>query len=136
VYSQASTISRALNTGTEGKPVRVAGEAVRKFATKELGKADLIASLEDYVANATADLLMFGAWANVLQSIKGATMPSYYFARDDRAYKAFTERLDTHKSDIRHSCPRRLKWQLQVLRDGLDGRSVTYRKSRIIGKQT
>lgn len=128
VYSQASTVSRALNTGTEGKPVRVAGEAVRKFATKELGKADLIASLEDYVANATADLLMFGAWANVLQSIKGATMPSYYFARDDRAYKAFTERLDTHKSDIRHSCPRRLKWQLQVLRDGLDGRSVTYRR--------
>ena len=47
VYSQASTVSRALNAGPEGKPVRVAGEAVRRFATKELGKADLIASLED-----------------------------------------------------------------------------------------
>lgn len=128
VYSQASTVSRALNAGTEGKPVRVAGDAVRRFATKELGKADLIASLEDYVANATADLLMFGAWANALQTIKGAPMPSYYFARDDRVYKAFTERLDAHKADIKRSCSRRLKRQLQVLRDGLEGRSVTYRR--------
>lgn len=47
VTAQASTVARALNSGNEGKPVRVAGEAVRKFTTKELGKAALIASLED-----------------------------------------------------------------------------------------
>lgn len=47
VFSQASTVARALNAGSEGRPVQVAGEAVRKFATKELGKADLIASFED-----------------------------------------------------------------------------------------
>ncbi len=47
VIAQASTVARALNSGNEGKPVQVAGEAVRKFTTKELGKAGLIASLED-----------------------------------------------------------------------------------------
>lgn len=47
VYAQVSIVSRALNAGTDGKPVQVAGACVRKFATKELGKADLIASLED-----------------------------------------------------------------------------------------
>ena len=47
VFSQVSEVARALNSGNEGKPVQVAGAAVRRFATKELGKADLIASLED-----------------------------------------------------------------------------------------
>ncbi|KAH9482922.1 hypothetical protein JR316_0005022 [Psilocybe cubensis] len=128
VYAQASTVSRALKAGTEGKPVQVAGEAVRKFATKEMGKADLIASLEDYIANATADLLMMAAWSNVQQSIIGESMPSYYFARDDRVYKAFIERLHRHKSEIQRSCSRRLKWQIQVLKEVLEGRTVTYRK--------
>lgn len=47
VFAQVSTVSRALNSGSESKPVQVAGEAVRKFVTRELGKAGLIASLED-----------------------------------------------------------------------------------------
>ena len=47
VLAQAHTVSLALRAGTEGKPVQTADAAVRKFATKELGKADLIASLED-----------------------------------------------------------------------------------------
>jgi membrane protein required for beta-lactamase induction len=47
VYAQVSTVARALNSGLKGKPVQVASEAVRKFTTKELGKAALIASLED-----------------------------------------------------------------------------------------
>jgi hypothetical protein len=47
VYAQVSTVSRALNVGKGGMPVQVAGACVRRFATKELGKADLIASLED-----------------------------------------------------------------------------------------
>jgi hypothetical protein len=40
-------VSRELNAGSEGKPVTMAGVAVRRFTTKELGKADMIASLED-----------------------------------------------------------------------------------------
>ncbi|KJA29974.1 hypothetical protein HYPSUDRAFT_32019 [Hypholoma sublateritium FD-334 SS-4] len=128
VHSQVLDVARALNSGSEGKPVEAAGAAVRRFATKELGKADLIASLEDYISNATADLVMMGAWANALKSIKGESLPTYYFARDDRVYKAFTERLDRHKVEIRRSCNRRLKWQLGILRETLEGRSVTFRR--------
>jgi hypothetical protein len=47
VWAQVNTISLALNAGAEGQPVALAGSAVRSFATKRLGKADLIASLED-----------------------------------------------------------------------------------------
>ncbi len=47
VWTQVNTISRALNAGTEGQPVALAGSTVRSFATRRLGKADLIASLED-----------------------------------------------------------------------------------------
>lgn len=47
VWSQVSMVSMELNAGAEGKPVASASAAVRRFATKELGKADLIASLED-----------------------------------------------------------------------------------------
>ncbi|KAF9482481.1 hypothetical protein BDN70DRAFT_875042 [Pholiota conissans] len=128
VHSQVLEVARALNAGPEEKPVEIAGAAVRRFATRELGKADLIASLEDYVSNATADLVMMGAWANVLKSIKGQPLPSYYFARDDRVYKAFTERIEQHRDDIKRSCNRRLRWQLNTLRECLDGRSVTFRR--------
>lgn len=47
VRAQVSTVSLALRSGTAGKPVSTASAAVRKFATKELSKADAIASLED-----------------------------------------------------------------------------------------
>ncbi|KAF9569020.1 hypothetical protein CPC08DRAFT_702140 [Agrocybe pediades] len=128
VFAQVAVVARALAAGNAGKPVEVAGSSVRKFATKELGKAELIASLEDYISNATADLLMMGAWANVQESIKAETLPSYYFARDDRVYKAFIERLDRHKAEIQRTCSRRLRWQLEVLREVLEGRSVTFRR--------
>lgn len=47
VLSQTHDISLALRAGAEGRPVHTAEAAVRKFATKELGKASLIAALED-----------------------------------------------------------------------------------------
>jgi hypothetical protein len=47
VWSQVSTVALALRAGTEGKPVQAAEQAVRKFATRELGKAAAIAALED-----------------------------------------------------------------------------------------
>jgi hypothetical protein len=47
VWAQATTVALALRTGTEGKPVQAAEQAVRKFATRELGKAASIAALED-----------------------------------------------------------------------------------------
>lgn len=47
VYSQSTAVARALSAGPEGQPVRTASIAVRKFATKELGKAQMIAAFED-----------------------------------------------------------------------------------------
>lgn len=44
---QAGDVAASLRLGAEGKPVHNAETAVRSFATKSLGKADLIASLED-----------------------------------------------------------------------------------------
>jgi hypothetical protein len=47
VLGQAANVGLALRAGTEGHPVSTADAAVRKFATRELGKADLIATLAD-----------------------------------------------------------------------------------------
>ncbi|KAK7696646.1 hypothetical protein QCA50_001304 [Cerrena zonata] len=64
VVNQVIGVGLALRSGPEGKPVSEAESAVRNFATKELGKAKVIATLEDYIANATADLLMMAVWAS------------------------------------------------------------------------
>lgn len=126
VSDEAGDIAAALRLGTEGKPVKTANDAVRRFATRELGKAPLIASFEDYVANATADLVMMGAWQLVLEVIEGESIPVWYFARDDRVYKCFVDRLDKHKDEIRRRLGRRLRWQLRVLRTVLDGRAKSF----------
>ncbi|KAM5532425.1 hypothetical protein V8D89_013919 [Ganoderma adspersum] len=123
---QAGDVAASLRLGTEGKPVHNAETAVRSFATKSLGKADLIASLEDYIANATADLVMIAAWSSALQVINGEAIPTYYFARDDRVYRAFVERLERHRDQI-PKLGRRLRWQLRALRSHLEGRSRAYR---------
>ncbi|KAI0723421.1 hypothetical protein C8Q76DRAFT_395056 [Earliella scabrosa] len=124
---QTADVAVALRMGTEGKPVHNAESAVRSFATKNLGKADLIASLEDYIANATADLVMMAAWSCALSTVKDEPIPAYYFARDDRVYRAFVERLDRHKDVIQTKLGRRLRWQLNALRRHLEGRSKNYR---------
>ncbi|KAK7061647.1 hypothetical protein R3P38DRAFT_2493853 [Favolaschia claudopus] len=127
VLGQAANVGLALRAGTEGRPVQTADSAVRKFATRELGKAELIASLADYIANATADLLMIGAWSNACEVLELEQIPTYYFARDDRVYKAFVDRLDAHKTAIQNKLSKRLKWQLRILRTVLEGRTTTYR---------
>ncbi|KIY46657.1 hypothetical protein FISHEDRAFT_66406 [Fistulina hepatica ATCC 64428] len=118
-----ASVAIALRAGTEGKPVQTASSAVRKFATRELGKAELIATLEDYISNATADLLMMAAWSNALDQIEDAPIPPYYFARDDRVYKAFVEKLDKFKVEIQKKLNKRLRWQMRVLRAVMDGRT-------------
>ena len=52
---------------------------------------------------------------------------AYYFARDDRVYRAFVERLDRHKDVIQTKLGRRLRWRLNALRRHLEGRSKNYR---------
>ena len=88
---------------------------------------------------------MMGAWANVMESINAEPIPvglpscplrhanvktliqSYYFARDDRVYKAFVGRLDQHQTAIQQSCSKRLRWQLGILKNRFDGRNISYR---------
>ncbi|KAF8351539.1 hypothetical protein F5887DRAFT_1058387 [Amanita rubescens] len=128
VWEQVTSVSRALKVDSSSRPVQEAEAAVRRFATRELGKADLIASLEDYVANATADLVLLGAWLLVTESFRAEHIPTYFFARDDRVYRAFVDNLDKYKNEIQKYVNRRLRWQLNVLRTTLEGRTVTYRR--------
>ncbi|KAI0751321.1 hypothetical protein C8Q80DRAFT_1099496 [Daedaleopsis nitida] len=124
---QTADVAVALRMGSDGKPVHNAESAVRSFATKNLGKADFIASLEDYIANATADLVMIAAWSCALSAIKDEPIPNYYFARDDRVYRAFVERLDRQQDAIQTKLGRRLRWQLRALCNHLEGRNRSYR---------
>ncbi|KAL1681631.1 hypothetical protein EV122DRAFT_249847 [Schizophyllum commune] len=152
-----------------GHPVATARAAVRRFATRELGRAELIASLEDYIGNATVDLLLLGAWGLAREVVGGEGIRTSYFARDDRTYRVFCERLDelgiggeegvgdeegecegamarkapklpprpSATLSIRtltnapnraaHKLPRKLRWQLRVLRAAVGGRKTTYR---------
>jgi hypothetical protein len=47
VRYQAHNVAQALKARTGGRPVKEAEAAVRSFATRQLGKAELIPSLED-----------------------------------------------------------------------------------------
>ena len=47
VQDQTAIIAIALRLGTDGKPVTTAETCVRKFATRELGRANYISALED-----------------------------------------------------------------------------------------
>ncbi|EJD53821.1 hypothetical protein AURDEDRAFT_110562 [Auricularia subglabra TFB-10046 SS5] len=128
VHHQVGLLAIALRAGGASKPVQTASEAVRAFATKELGRAEAIAALDDYMSNATLDLVILGAWSLVREVVKDVEpIPAYYFARDDRVYKAFTERLQQHRDAVSRLRSRRLRSQLQILEDTLEGRSTTLR---------
>lgn len=47
IHSSVASVSIALRAGNEAKPVNTASQAVRKFATRELSKAEAIAALDD-----------------------------------------------------------------------------------------
>lgn len=84
-------VSLALRGGPSSRPVETASKAIRQFATAELRGLSVpghvaIAGVEDYLANATADLLMMGAWTSLPDAVAKEEMPLYYFARDDRLY--------------------------------------------------
>ncbi|VDC04094.1 unnamed protein product [Peniophora sp. CBMAI 1063] len=131
VHEQISNTGTALRAGNIVQPVQSARSAVQSFATKQLknlGEGQTIASLEDYVANATGDLLMMGAWSIAATFIDDQEpIPVWYFARDDRVYKAFMERIERHNDRIQIRGSKRLKWQIRVLAEKLEGRTTTWR---------
>lgn len=93
----SSDVALALKGGPASRPVATAGQAIRTFATSELRSLSVpghvaIASVEDFLANATADLLMMAAWSSVPDATE--ELPLYMFARDDRLYRAFRERIE------------------------------------------
>jgi len=127
VHGSCSSVTTALRLGPDGKPVSVADGLVRKFATRELGKADLIASLEEYIANATGDLVVMAIWLLVTEKIGGDPIPTYCFARDQRVFKAFEDRMNENRTKV-PSLSRRLRWQIRVALKVFEGRAESYRR--------
>ena len=94
------------------------------------------------IANAASDLLILGVWSCVLERIPAGALPvrysrcptdkflirpqTYFFARDDKLYKAFQERVETFRVELAALDPQ-LQKQIRVLKDTLEGRSMSYR---------
>lgn len=125
--SAPSTISGPTSVGSgailsSSDPFSVARSSVLQFVTDSLRhKSDRVAAVEDYVHNATGDLVLMGLWQSVcLQNYEIALLPSaeeedggdegtrrtlepiqelgqglppYFFARDDRVTSHFIERV-------------------------------------------
>lgn len=81
------------------RPVESAYKLVTRWASKELKDAFLLASVADYVANSTWDILLFALWNTVAEIVQpnaspGSVddLPTHLFARDDRVarYVALT----------------------------------------------
>ena len=51
----------------------------------------------------------------------------YYFARDDRVYKAFVERLNMNRNSVNERVGKQLRSQLRLLERILQGRNTTWR---------
>jgi len=79
---------------SEVQPVATVEAAVRSFATKESGKADLIAFLEYYVANAAADLLMLTAWNAASGSVGRDSIPVRVWTSDHHKIYADSDMSD------------------------------------------
>ena len=47
VHTSVASVALALRAGNEARPVNTASSAVRRFATRELNRADSIAALDD-----------------------------------------------------------------------------------------
>ncbi|KAJ7710444.1 hypothetical protein B0H17DRAFT_1190185 [Mycena rosella] len=119
----------SLRGTTPGEPVALADRAMRRYAGRTVKTHEIIAALEDYIGNATADLLMMAAWQAVCEGAPEplSLVPTYYFARDERVLNAFAERLDQHRELIEQCAGRRLRAQLAVLRESFGGRATTNR---------
>ncbi|WVQ63094.1 uncharacterized protein L199_001245 [Kwoniella botswanensis] len=111
-----SSTSASAVAGKNVKPVKEAENIIRKFCTKELrGVKGGIGDVEEYIANATLDLVIMSAWSLVNA---GQPLPTHTFARDLRTYSTFMEHLqdDTNLSSINKLNPR-IRKILYTLRD-------------------
>ncbi|QRV76273.1 alpha-amylase [Ceratobasidium sp. AG-Ba] len=110
-------VSREVGLGCEGRPVETAINSIKNFFTKELSKAESILAVDEYVANAGCDLLMLGAWTQVMHRIPSAQpIPLHYFARDDRIYQEFADRRRRLRDECRAHLTKKLQWQMKVMK--------------------
>ena len=87
LHASTQTLSLALRAPLVSKPVETARRAMHKWVSREL-KEKQVASVEEYLANATGDLVLLGLWSIVMDQVREAEeVPLYFFARDDRIQK-------------------------------------------------
>jgi len=86
------------------------------------------------IANATADLVMMAIWSLASQKLGGDPIPIYCFARDQRVFKSFEDRINDQKVKL-SSLTRRLKWQIRVALKVFEGRADSYRRKIEIATQ-
>ncbi|WVW81087.1 hypothetical protein I302_103078 [Kwoniella bestiolae CBS 10118] len=100
------------------KPVKEAESIIRKFCTRELrGVKGGVGDVEEYIANATLDLVIMAGWSLAVPGIaEGALLPTHTFARDLRTYTTFMEHLEANLTTINKLNPR-IRKILFTLRD-------------------
>merc|ERR1712093_255152 len=119
ILEQTQNVALALRLpGKEGKPVQTAMNAVKNFATRELRtleKGNAVASVEDYLANATNDLVIMALWSSVTDKMVGKLLPSYQFGRDERIFKSFADNIDaaSKKGDYIMKLGKHVRQQIQ-----------------------
>jgi len=119
ILEQTQNVALALRLpGKEGKPVQTAMNAVKNFATRELRtleKGNAVASVEDYLANATNDLVIMALWSSVTDKMGGKLLPSYQFGRDERIFKSFADNIDaaSKKGDYIMKLGKHVRQQIQ-----------------------
>lgn len=87
LLTSSHSIALALRAGPKGRPVHAAATAIDKYVSREL-KSSQVASVDEYIANATGDLVLLGLWSVVTDKLMhAAPVPLYFFARDDRTVK-------------------------------------------------
>ncbi|KAM0791285.1 hypothetical protein ACM66B_005759 [Microbotryomycetes sp. NB124-2] len=125
IQSSSHNVALALRQGPQGRPVHTAQSLVNKWVGREL-KQQEIASVSDYLANATGDLVMLGCWSWLTDKVlNGDPIPLYYFARDDRILKTLEERIDSLKKNNSYGrLSKQLQQQIAVTIETLSNRKV------------
>lgn len=118
VVESAQKLSFALRSGgSVGKPVESAEKLVGKFVEREV-KNNMLAAVEDFIANAVGDIVLLGLWGIVTDTFPSETevIPVHFFARDDRilkcvlsSFRTYHDRLIVMQSDANRALQDRIE---------------------------
>ncbi|OCF43328.1 hypothetical protein I317_02897 [Kwoniella heveanensis CBS 569] len=100
LYKSIQSISLLLRDfESRSRPVHEAEEIMRRFCTKELrGVRGGVGDVEDYIANATLDLVLMSAWSLAAGQLgpSAELLPTHTFARDMRTWKELSDAIEHH----------------------------------------